>query len=185
MCTQTCLHTRLQFFGVQMQEFNFRALLDFPGGISKDPTRPCRSDLRDAGSIPAWGRSSTGENGNLLQNSCLDNPVDREAWQTAVHRVTQSRTQLKRLSQRVVLLAASQMSLVLKNLDSQSRSLQVDPWVGRSLGEGNGNPLKYPYLGNSMDRGAWPAIDHGVAKSQIPLKGLSTQHAHLFSNIVF
>ena len=37
---------------------------------------------------------------------------------------------------------------------------------GRSLGEGNGNPLQYASLENSMDRGAWRATVHGVAKSQ-------------------
>ena len=36
---------------------------------------------------------------------------------------------------------------------------------GRSLGEGNGNPLQYSCLGNSMDREAWWAIVHGVTKS--------------------
>ena len=80
MCTQTCLHSRLQFFGVQMQEFNFRALLDLPGGASENPTFQCRSDLKDAGWIPAWGRSPGGENGKALQHSCLENPTDREAW---------------------------------------------------------------------------------------------------------
>ena len=34
------------------------------------------------------------------------------------------------------------------------------------MGEGNGNPLQYSCLENSMDRGAWQAIVHGVAKSQ-------------------
>ena len=37
---------------------------------------------------------------------------------------------------------------------------------GRSPGEGNGNPLQYSYLENFMDRGAWWATVHGVAKSQ-------------------
>ena len=37
-------------------------------------------------------------NGNPLQYSCLENPMDRGAWWVAVHRVTQSRTRLKRLS---------------------------------------------------------------------------------------
>ena len=37
-------------------------------------------------------------NGNALQNSCPENPVDREAWWAAVHGVAQSRTRLKRLS---------------------------------------------------------------------------------------
>ena len=38
--------------------------------------------------------------------------------------------------------------------------------LGRSLGEGNGNPLQYSCLENSMDRGAWWATVHGVSKSQ-------------------
>ena len=46
-------------------------------------------DIRDAGSIPGLGGSPGGEHGNPLQYSCLENPIDRGAWQTAVHRVTQ------------------------------------------------------------------------------------------------
>ena len=40
------------------------------------------------------------------------------------------------------------------------------PWSGRSPGGGNGNPLQYSLLENSMDRGAWQATVHGVTKSQ-------------------
>ena len=40
------------------------------------------------------------------------------------------------------------------------------PGSGRSQGEGNGNPLQYSCLENSMDRGAWWATVHGVEKSQ-------------------
>ena len=46
------------------------------------------------------------------------------------------------------------------------------PGLGRSPGEGNGNPTqasKYSCLENSMDRGAWQAIVHGMAKSQTQL----------------
>ena len=39
------------------------------------------------------------------------------------------------------------------------------PGLGRSPGEGNGNPLQYSCLGNPMDRGAWQATVHGVPKS--------------------
>ena len=39
------------------------------------------------------------------------------------------------------------------------------PGLGRSPGEGNGNPLQYSCLGNPMDRGAWQATVHGVAES--------------------
>ena len=41
--------------------------------------------------------------------------------------------------------------------------------LGRSLGEGNGYPLQYSCLENSMDRAAWQATVHGVAKSQTRL----------------
>ena len=47
------------------------------------------------------------------------------------------------------------------------------PGSGRSPGERNGNPLQYSCLVDSMDRGAWWAIVHGVAKSQKQLKQLS------------
>ena len=40
------------------------------------------------------------------------------------------------------------------------------PGSGKSLGEGNGNPLQYSCLENSMDRGAWWPTAHGVTKSQ-------------------
>ena len=43
------------------------------------------------------------------------------------------------------------------------------PGSGRSPGEGNGNPLQYSCLENSMDRGAWWAIVHGITKSQAQL----------------
>ena len=41
-------------------------------------------DVRDAGSIPRWGRSPGGGHGNSLQYSCLENPMDRGAWGAAV-----------------------------------------------------------------------------------------------------
>ena len=43
------------------------------------------------------------------------------------------------------------------------------PGLGRSLGEGNGNPFQYSCLENSMDRGAWRATVHRVAGSRIGL----------------
>ena len=44
------------------------------------------------------------------------------------------------------------------------------PGLGRSSGEGNGNPLQYLCLENPMDRGTWQATVHSVAKSQTQLK---------------
>ena len=49
-------------------------------------------DIRDAGSIPGSGRSPGERNGNPLQYSCLENPMDRGAWQATVHSVTESDT---------------------------------------------------------------------------------------------
>ena len=54
-------------------------------------------DVRDVGSIPAWGRSPGGGLGNPFQFSCLENPMDRGAWRAMVHNLAKGRTQLKRL----------------------------------------------------------------------------------------
>ena len=46
-------------------------------------------DLTDVGSIPGWERSSGGGHGNPLHYSCLENPMDRGAWWSTVHRVAE------------------------------------------------------------------------------------------------
>ena len=58
---------------------------------------------------------------------------------------------------------------VVKNLPisaGDARDVGSIPGSGRYPGEGNGNPLQYSCLGNPMDRGAWWATVHVVAKSQ-------------------
>ena len=50
------------------------------------------SDAKDPGSIPGSGRSPGEGNGNPLQYSCLENPMDGGAWWTTVHGVAKSRT---------------------------------------------------------------------------------------------
>ena len=55
------------------------------------------------------------------------------------------------------------------------RDMSSIPGLGRSLGGGHGNPLQYSCLENPMDRGAWWATVHRVAKSQTQLKRLNTQ----------
>ena len=51
-------------------------------------------DSRDTGLTSRSGRSPGGGHSNLLQCSCLENPMDRGAWQTVVHRVAKSQTRL-------------------------------------------------------------------------------------------
>ena len=55
-------------------------------------------DIGDAGLIAGLWRSPGGGHGNALQYSSLENPMDRGTWWATVHRVAQSRTQLKWLS---------------------------------------------------------------------------------------
>ena len=47
-------------------------------------------DVRGVGSIPGPGRSPEGGHGNPLQESCLENPMDRGAWETTVPRIAKS-----------------------------------------------------------------------------------------------
>ena len=71
----------------------------FPGGTSGQELVPANAaDIRDMVSVPGLGRSPGGAHGKPLQYSCLENPTDRGAWKATVHRVTHSRTWLKRLS---------------------------------------------------------------------------------------
>ena len=53
--------------------------------------------------------------------------------------------------------------------------------LGRSPGEGNGNPLQYSCLENSTDGGAWWVIVHGVAKSQTQLRDFISLHFNKWS----
>ena len=66
-------------------------LSTFPGG-SEDKASAWNAG--DAGSVPGLGRSSGEGNGNPLQYSCLENPMDRGAWQATVYRVAKSPTRL-------------------------------------------------------------------------------------------
>ena len=77
-------------------------------------------------------------NGTPLQYSCLENPMDGEAWWAAVHGVAKSRT---RLSDFTFTFSLS------------------------CIGEGNGNPLQCSYLENPRDGGAWWADIWGHTES--------------------
>ena len=84
-----------------------------------------------------------------------------------------------------ILTWASQVAVVAKDLPpsvGDVRDTGLIAGLGRSPGEGSGNPLQYSCLENPMDRGARRAIVRKVAKSQIWLKQFSI-HAHSYSVI--
>ena len=66
---------------------------------------------------------------------------------------------------------------VVKNLPANIRDKGLIPGSGRSLGEVNGNSLQYSCLGNPMDREAWWATVHGVAKELDMTSGLNNNNA--------
>ena len=71
------------------------------------------------------------------------------------------------------IIRASQVALVVKSLPANEldvRDMGSVPRLGRSPGGGQSNPLQYSCLENPMDRGAWWAMVHRVAKSRIGLK---------------
>ena len=75
-----------------------------------------------------------------------------------------------------VSIPPSQVALVVKNLSANAEDIRntgLIPRLGRSPGEGNGNPFQYSFSENPMDREAWRATAHRVAKSQTRLKQLS------------
>ena len=73
-------------------KIDYLQTFSFPGGtvVKNMPV-----NAEDVGSIPGWGRNPGEGNGNPLQYSCLENPMDRAAWRATVYGVTKSRTWLR------------------------------------------------------------------------------------------
>ena len=84
-------------------------------------------------------------NGNPLQYSCLENPMEGGAWWAAVHGVATSRARL-------------------------SNSTFTFHFSLSCIGEGNDNPLQCSHLENPRDGGAWWAAIYGVTQSWTRLK---------------
>ena len=87
-------HFHFHFLSLTENAFK-GSFLGFPGS-SQVKASACNAG--DPGLIPGSGRSPGGGDGNPLQYSCLENPMDRGAWQAAVHVVTESRTRLSDLT---------------------------------------------------------------------------------------
>ena len=92
--------------------------------------------------------------------------MDREAWRAAIHGVANSRTRLSDWTElNLTFPGGFPSGSESKESACSAGDLNSIPWLGRSPGKGNGNPLQYSCLENPMDRGAWQATAHGVAKS--------------------
>ena len=68
--------------------------IKIPHATGGSEVKASACNVGDLGSVPGLGRSPGEGNGNPLQYSCLENPMDRGAWQAPVHRVAKSQTQL-------------------------------------------------------------------------------------------
>ena len=97
-------------------------------------------NVGDPGSIPGLGRFSAEGNGNPLQYSCLENPMDGGDWGSTVHGVAKTWTRL------------SNFTLDFPGgLDDKASAYNAGdpgsiPGLGRSAGGGHGNPLQYSCL---------------------------------------
>ena len=93
--------------------------------------------------------------------------MDREAWRAEIHGVAKSQTWLSNWTELNWMNCYGLPSgSVVKNPPANAGDTGLIPGLGRSPGGGNGNPLQYSCLENTMDRGAWQAIVLVVAKSQ-------------------
>ena len=82
-------------------------------------------NAEDVGLIPGSERSPRGGHGNPLQDSCLENPMDRGEWQATVHRVAKNQTQLKCLS-------TQQHSKTTEMLQQKGKTNKIRPWKKRT-----------------------------------------------------
>ena len=164
-----------------------------------------RASLGDPSSIPGSGRSPGEVNGNPLQYSCLENSMDGEAWWATVHGVAKSQTWLSdwtelKIQVRYLWHIHSSEKSTKKKIKRHWTGIRGfpggsngkvsahnagDPGLisgsARFPGEGNGNPLQYSCLENSMDGEAWWATVHGVAKSRTRLSDFTFPVSCIFN----
>ena len=94
-------------------------VLDFPGGSDG---KASAYNVADLGSIPVSGRSPGEGNGNPLQYSCLENPMDGGAWQATVHGISKSWTRLSDLTFTFFLVFWASQCLALGSASKQSQT---------------------------------------------------------------
>ena len=132
--------------------------------------------MGDPGLIPGSGRSPGEGNGNPLQYSCLENPMDRGAWWATVHGVAKSRTWLRDFAFTLTFQCTiHQVVPVVKNPPVNAGDLRDRVWsqYGEYHLEENENPIQYSCLKNPMDRGTG-GLQSMRSQSWTQLKRLSS-----------
>ena len=109
-------HCLASFVYLTRKTYLLYSLGSFLGGaVVKNPPANA-GDARDMGLIPGSGRSPGGRNGNPVQYTCLENPMDRGGWWGAVHGVAKSQT---RLSMITLILTHGSRTRMLLNIPKQ------------------------------------------------------------------
>ena len=116
--------------------------------------------------IPGLGRSPGEGNGNTFQYSCLENPHGQKSLVGYSPRGCKESDTTKLLIAMTSLVAGLPSGSVGQESACSAGDPGSIPGSGRFPGEGNGNPLQYSCLENSMDRGARQATVHRVTKSR-------------------
>ena len=143
------------------------------------------------GSIPESGRSLGGGNGNPLQYSCLENPMDKGAWQASVYTVSKSQTWVKRCStckNRGAVLASTHSISMATHKQEGYLQCGGPPWGARDphptigyhvqrICTGKTSPLRSGFKNSqgsgSLLKGAQRDFLHGpeVNNSELPMQG--------------
>ena len=141
----------------------------FAGGSD---SKESACNMGDLGLIPGLGRSPGECNGNPLQYSCLENPMDGGVWWSTVHGVAKETDMTERLHFHIHTLG---LPWWLSGQEStcQCRRHRFNSWVRKLPWRRKWQPTSVFLPGKPMDRGAWWATIHRVAQSQTQLKRLS------------
>ena len=181
LCLYMCIYIHIIYI-IHMYSLSL-SLWGFLGSASdEEPICQCRRCKRHR--FNSWVKEDPLEKGmeiHSLQYSCLENPMYRGDWQATVHRIAQSCTQLKWLSTRVcacVCVLVFPRASVVRNLPANAGDTSSIPGLGKSPGGRNSNPFQYSSLENSMDRGTWQSIIHGVTRDWTQLSTHTCTHLY-------